>query len=81
VHIARRSWKQEGLPEDVAVRLVHERQGLAKRRDNERSGDAVFQRQGRKVLVLDAKVSELFSEDVLDVDEVKLTPRRPKEDA
>ena len=68
-----------GLPEDVAVRFVSEGQAIALKQDAERPGDDVFQHEGRTVLLLDAQVSELLTEDTLDVDGAKLALLRPKE--
>ena len=72
--------EQEGLPTEAAIRFVYEGKGVAMRQDNERPGDATFQHAGRTVLLLDAEVSELLSEDTLDVEGAKLTLRHPKED-
>jgi hypothetical protein len=63
---------QEGLSEDIAIRLVCEDEGLAMQADNERPGDNAFQYQGRTVLVLDKQISELLAENSLDADGDKL---------
>jgi len=68
------------LPADVAVRFVVEGQGITLKQDNKRPGDATFQHEGRTVLLLDSKVSELLTEDTLDVDGAKLTLEHPQED-
>jgi hypothetical protein len=72
---------EEGLPEDTAIRLVHEGQGLSMQPDSERPGDATFQHEGRTVLLLDVQVSELLTDDTLDVEDDKLMLRRPSGDA
>jgi Fe-S cluster assembly iron-binding protein IscA len=66
-----------GLAEDVAVRFVVEEQGIAMRQDNQRPGDATFEHEGRTVLVMDSQVSELLTEDTLDIEDAKLTLKRP----
>lgn len=64
---------QQGLPEDIAVRLVHEGQGIALQQDSERAGDTTFQHEGRTVLLLDAEVSALLAGNTLDIEGAKLT--------
>ena len=64
--------KQHDAPEDTAVRLVYEGQGVALRRDRERAGDATFQHEGRTVLLLDAQISELLAKDTLDLEGAQL---------
>ena len=71
--------KQQDVPADIAVRFVHEGEGVGLRPDNEREGDTAFQHEGRTVLLLDAQVSELLVDDTLDVEDAKLTLRHPKE--
>jgi Fe-S cluster assembly iron-binding protein IscA len=71
---------EQGLPEEVAVRLVYEEQGVALQQGSERPGDATFQHEGRTVLLLDADVSELLSEGTLDVEGAELTLRHPSGD-
>lgn len=71
---------QEGLPEGTAIRLVQEGQGLGMQPDNERPGDKTFEHEGQIVLLLDAQVAELLSDDTLDVEEAKLTLRHPPGD-
>lgn len=69
----------KGLPEDVAVRLVCEGQDIALRQDSERPGDTAFQHEGRTVLLLDGQVSELLTNDKLDVEGAELTLQHPKD--
>lgn len=57
---------QAGVSENVAVRLS----------DAERPGDSAFQHNGRTVLVLDGRVSELLSASRLDVDGDRFTVRK-----
>ena len=71
---------QEGVPEEAAVRLVHEGDGITMQSDAERPGDEVFQHSGRTVLVLDAQVSEMLSESTLDIDETGFALRHPQSD-
>ena len=58
---------QQGLPEETAVRFVFEGDGLVLRQDSEREGDAMFQHEGRTVLLLDAQVSARLAEHTLDL--------------
>ncbi len=69
----------QGLPEDVAVRFVFEGQGTALKQDSERPGNTTFQHGDLTVLLLDAQVSELLTEDTLDVEGAKLTLEHPQE--
>lgn len=64
-----------GLPEGIAVRVVSEGWGIALRQDSERPGDTTFQHEGRTVLLLGAEVSELLTEETLDVEGTELTLR------
>lgn len=64
---------EHGLPEHVAVRFVHEGQGIALQQDEERPGDTTFQYAGRKVLLLNSQVSELLADNTLDVEDAKLS--------
>ncbi len=70
--------QQQGLSEGTAVRFVFEGQGLVLQPDSEREGDAMFQYQGRTVLLLDAQVSERLAEDTLDVEDSKLMLQHPR---
>jgi hypothetical protein len=71
--------KQQGAPEDVAVRFVYETKGIALRHDSERPGDKTYQHEGRTVLLLDAQVSQLLAEDTLDIEGEKLVLNRPRD--
>ena len=66
---------QRNLPEEVAVRFVHEEGQIQLRSDNEHPGDTTFQHEGRTVLLLDAHVSELLTNEMLDVEGQGLTFR------
>jgi hypothetical protein len=59
---------QEGVSQDVAIRLVYEGEGLAMQADNERPGDESFKHEGRTVLVIDQQISELLTDNTLDAD-------------
>jgi Fe-S cluster assembly iron-binding protein IscA len=72
--------EQHDLPEDVAVRLVSEGQGIALEQDSERAGDTTFQHEGRTVLLLDADLSRLLDENTLDFEGTELTLQRLTED-
>lgn len=68
---------EEGVPEDKAIRLVRNEEGLGMQPDSERPGDVSFAHDGRTVLVLDEQLSELLTEETLDVQGGQLTLRRP----
>jgi hypothetical protein len=70
---------QQGLPEDVAIRLVDEGDGIGMRPDSESPGDTTFKHGDRPVLLLDEQVSGLLADDMLDVEGADLT-LRPGED-
>jgi hypothetical protein len=72
---------ERGLPDDIAVRLVYQSEGIALQQDSERDGDTSYQHEGRTVLLLDSEVSDLLKEGTLDVDGDNLTLRHPKDDA
>lgn len=72
---------QKGVAAEAAVRLVHEPDGVTLQSDVERAGDQTFKHDGRTVLLMDAKISELLAQSTLDVDGSKLTLRHPKPDA
>ncbi|MCG8407766.1 MAG: hypothetical protein MI923_21410 [Phycisphaerales bacterium] len=71
--------KQKEVPEGTAVRFVDDGDGVVLRQDTQRDGDAAFQHNGRTVLLLDARMSELLAKDTLDLKDSELTLRRPKE--
>lgn len=60
---------QVNAPEDMAVRVVIEEDGLALKLDSETDGDATFDHAGKTVLVLDGPVSELLDDKTLDVED------------
>ena len=64
---------QERPPEETATHLVHEKQGLGMQPDSEGPGDATARHEGRPALFVNAQVSELRSEDTLDIERAKLT--------
>lgn len=67
--------KGEELPEDIAIRLVYEEEGLAMEPDNQRPGDTIFEYEGRLVLMLDEHVAQLLADETLDVDGTGLALR------
>ena len=71
--------KKQNAPEHVAVRFVCEEQEIALWQDGERAGDTTFQREGRMVLLLDARVSELPAAHTLDLEDARLTLQLPGE--
>jgi Fe-S cluster assembly iron-binding protein IscA len=58
----------EQTPDDAAVRIVAEQQGLAMKLDTPRPGDATFDHEGRTVLLLDESVKQLLGDSTLDVE-------------
>ena len=72
---------QEDLPQEVAIRLVHEGEGVTMQPDSERPGDATFQHEDRTVLLLDEQISQLLTEETLDVDGEKLALRGSRDSA
>jgi hypothetical protein len=55
------------VPEETAIRFVIEDNSLNTRLDTSRPGDATFDHDGRKVLILDEQVSQLLDTSTLDV--------------
>ena len=53
--------------EEAAIRFVLDGSTLTPKLDSARPGDDTFDYEGRKVLVLDAQVSEALAESTLDV--------------
>jgi hypothetical protein len=53
--------------EETAIRLVIDGNTLTPQLDNARPGDATFDHEGRTVLVLDARVTQILDESMLDV--------------
>ena len=62
-------------PEETAIRFVLEGNTLTPRLDNSRPGDATFDHDGRRVLVLDADVSQALAESTLDVQATEEGPK------
>lgn len=58
---------QVQAPADSAVRIVVQPEGLKTAIDTERSGDARFDHEGRKVLLLDPDAATHLTERTLDV--------------
>jgi Fe-S cluster assembly iron-binding protein IscA len=74
----------EKCPQEVAVRLVYEGQGIAMTLDGERQGDTLFEHSGRTVLMLDEQVAQLLDTETLDVEQseegTRLTLRSGQDD-
>jgi hypothetical protein len=60
---------------ETAIRLVFDGNTLLPKLDNARPGDATFDHEGRTVLVLDAQVTHVLAESMLDV---RATEEGPK---
>jgi len=58
-------------PREAAIRIVEERGDLKSRVDEPREGDETFNHSGRKVLVLDPKVSKALANSKLDIEEAE----------
>jgi hypothetical protein len=61
--------------EETAIRLVFDGNALTPKLDNVRPGDATFDHEGRMVLMLDAQVTQVLAESMLDV---RATEEGPK---
>jgi len=61
--------------EETAIRFVLEGNTLMPKLDNAHPGDATFDHEGRKVLVLDAQVSQVLAESTLDVQATEEGPK------
>jgi hypothetical protein len=53
--------------EETAIRLVLDGNTLTPKLDNARPGDATFDHEGRMVLMLDAQLTQVLAESMLDV--------------
>ena len=62
-------------PTNTAVRLTVQPNGLASILDEPRAGDATFEHNGRKVLVLDSQAAKTLDGKVLDVQPTDDGPR------
>lgn len=60
---------------DTAVRLTVQPNGLASALDKPRPGDATFEHNGRKVLLLDSQAAQTLEGKVLDVHSTDDGPR------
>lgn len=68
------SRRQEGMPE--ALRIVYsDRDGYQLTLDNPKDGDQVFKQDGASFLLLDAELSDLLSEAIVDIHESIQGPR------
>jgi hypothetical protein len=61
--------------EETAIRFVLEGNTLTPKLDNTRPGDATFDHEGRRVLVLDEQVSQVLAESTLDVQTTEDGPK------
>ena len=55
-------------PEEAAIRLALEGDALVSKLDKARPGDATFDHDGRKVLVMDERVSQLLNGTTLELE-------------
>jgi Fe-S cluster assembly iron-binding protein IscA len=62
-------------PDEIAIRVVMEEQGLALRLDGVRPGDESFTHNGRTILLLDAAVSSALEGRTLDVEDAADGPQ------
>jgi len=61
--------------EETAIRFVLEGNTLTPKLDNPQPGDATFDHEGRKVLVLDTQVSQVLADSTLDVEATDEGPK------
>lgn len=73
--------RKHGAPGEMAVRFVCEGVGIALEMDDERADDTAYLHEGRTVLLLDTRVSELLADDTLDMQGERLTLLNPKDGA
>ena len=59
--------ERSNAPDETAIRFALDGDTLTSRLDVPRPGDATFDHDGRKVLVMDDRVSALLSDSTLDV--------------
>lgn len=59
--------QRSNAPEETAIRFDVEGDTLTSRLDRPRPGDATFDHDGRKVLVMDERVSQLLDGSTLDL--------------
>lgn len=59
--------EQSKAPQEAAIRFDVEGDTLTSKLDRPRPGDAVFDHDGRKVLVMDERVSQLLDGSTLDL--------------
>jgi Fe-S cluster assembly iron-binding protein IscA len=64
---------QESVPDEAAIRLVHEGQSLGMQADTARPDDVTFEHDGRTILLLDPQVAELLTDETLDLENESLT--------
>ena len=67
--------EQTRAPRRAAIRIVEEGGELRSRVDEPRAGDETFNRSGRKVLLLDPRVSKTLETSLLDIEETKQGPK------
>ncbi len=71
--------EQEKLADDVAIRLISDREGIFTKHDTVRPGDAKFEYEGRVVLLLDAGMVQMLEDDELYAEEGKLALRTDRQ--
>jgi hypothetical protein len=69
---------KEGLPDEVAIRLVFEGAELAMQPDGKRPGDTTFEHEARRTLIVDEQVAASLADDALDAGGARLAPRGAK---
>jgi Fe-S cluster assembly iron-binding protein IscA len=66
--------RQEGMPESLRI-VYSEREGYHLTLDNPKDGDHVFQQDGERFLLLDAELTELLAEAIVDIQDSPQGPR------
>lgn len=65
--------EQHGTPDDQAIRFVYDGHSIELEIDCRQHGDSAFEFGGRMVLLLDSEVTQILSEDTLDVTDGRLS--------
>lgn len=61
--------EEQSCPEEMAIRLVQDNQGLALSIDTQKPGDQTYDHDGRTILLIDESTQELLGGTTLDVEE------------
>jgi len=70
-HLASLLENVEGAPDDAAIRLVAQPQGLGLAVDTPDDADETVEHDGRTILVMDAEVASMLDERTLDIQQTE----------